>query len=176
MAQSRYRGAKAKRHPGGFVALPHAVIRSTQFTALSAHGVKLLADLLAQYNGSNNGDLCATWSLMHERGWRSRDTLGKALRELVGGGWISLTRQGGLHQPSLYGVTFFALDPSPKLEVSINSFPRGAWCTSVVVRGPQKRNGQHARRDNSARISTLGVSIDPANNSNRHARRAGGDT
>jgi hypothetical protein len=74
---------RAKRDPGGFVALPNIVIRSHQIARLSAHAVKLLFDLLAQYNGGNNGDLCATWTLMQPRGWKSRDTLGKALKELT---------------------------------------------------------------------------------------------
>src|SRR5215471_21690630 len=116
MTKPRYRAAKEKRPPGGFVALSYIVIRSPQFASLSPRAVKLLVDLLAQYNGGNNGDLCSTWTLMRERGWRSRDTLGKAQRELLERGWIAQTRQGGMHQPSLYGVTFLALDPSSKLE------------------------------------------------------------
>jgi len=31
-------------------------------------------DLGRQYNGKNNGDLCATWSMMAKRGWSSRST------------------------------------------------------------------------------------------------------
>jgi len=98
MTQPRYRDAKEKRPPGGFVALSYIAIRSQQFASLSSHAVKLLVDLLAQYNGGNNGDPCLTWKMMHQRGWRSRDTLWKAQRGLVERGWISLTRQGGLHQ------------------------------------------------------------------------------
>ena len=40
---------------------------------LSPRATKLLIDLLAQYRGYNNGDLCAPLSLMRERGWNSSD-------------------------------------------------------------------------------------------------------
>ncbi len=158
MAKASIRYAKDKRHPGGFVPLPHAVIRHERFAHLSSKAVKLLLDLLAQYRGDNNGDLCATWSMMAERGWRSRDTLSKALNELVEWGWIVQTRQGGMNSPNLYGVTFFALDPSPKLEVSAKAFPRGAWYQATPIDTGQKRDLEHAGRVDLERFNTEGVS------------------
>ena len=162
------RFAKEKRHPGGFVALPHAVIRSEHFARLSAKAVKLLVDLLAQYRGDNNGDLCAAWTLMCKRGWRSRDTLWKALTELVSNGWIAQTRQGGMNAASLYGVTFYALDPSAKLDVSAKAFPRGAWCQ---IAPDQKRALEHAGRVNSDAINTEDVSTLVPLAPNQPARR-----
>lgn len=159
----RLRKAEAKRNrePGGFVALPYIVIRSAQFASLSPSWVKLLMDLLSQKGKSNNGDLCATWSLMERRGWRSRDTLDKAQRELIDGGWIVQTRQGGLHRPSLYGVTFFALDWSSKMEVSANAFPRGLWSRMAPVQRPKRnRSRQHGGRVNGRETITPGVSND----------------
>lgn len=127
MAKSRWSKAQQKRDAGGFVPLSHVALRSAEFAALRPAAVKLLMDLLSQYRGNNNGELILTWSFAAERGWKSRDTLARARRELLHRGWVSLTAQGGLHKPSLYGVTLFALDPSQKLEVSVQSFPRGAW-------------------------------------------------
>ena len=54
--KNRYKDAVDKREGGGFVALPHAVIRSHSYSLLSAHAIKLLFDQLAQYNGGNNGE------------------------------------------------------------------------------------------------------------------------
>jgi hypothetical protein len=138
MAKSRWGDAKKKRDVGGFVALPFMVLRSDEFASLSAIAVKLLVDLLAQYRGDNNGDLTVTWSVMKMRGWRSRDTLERARRELLTNSWIALTAQGGLHRPSLYGVTFFALDESPKFDYSARSFPRGAWKATARTLPPRK--------------------------------------
>jgi len=86
------------------------MLQSPQWAALSAHALKLLLDLAAQHDGKNNGDLCAAWRLMAARGWRSRDTLGKALAELEESGWIVRTRQGGRHRASLYAITWRAID------------------------------------------------------------------
>lgn len=124
----RWKEAVSKRERGGFVPLPFAVIRSQSFAGLSAHAVKLLCDLLAQYKGDNNGDLCMAWKLMHERGWRSRDTLEKARRELLEFGWIVLSRQGGRHQASLYALTFYAIDDCrSKLDIGATGSPSGEW-------------------------------------------------
>lgn len=164
-AGKRIRYAKEKRDPGGFVPLPNIVIRSDQFTHLSAHAVKLLVDLLAQYRGSNNGDLCCTWSMMQPRGWRSRDTLAKALAELMERGFVTQTRQGGRHAPSLYGVTFYALDEQPKFDVRGKEFPRGAWARTALT--PAKpSNSCPAGRVNSSPINTPAVLPAPAINAN----------
>jgi hypothetical protein len=150
MGRRRREKWEGTRAPGGFIPLPKIVLGCEQFASLSAHAVKLLLDLLLQYRGNNNGDLCATWTMMKKRGWRSKDTLDKARRELLSGRWIALTRQGGLHAPSLYGVTFFSLNEAPKLELNSREFPFGAWATTP----PQKRNVQPARRVTNERIDT----------------------
>lgn len=125
---SRYKEAKEKRESGGFAPLPYVVLRSAGFARLGPHAVKLLMDLLAQYKGDNNGDLCASWTLMKERGWRSRDTLNKARRALLDGEWITITRQGGRRRPTLYAVTFYAIDEcGGKLDVRSTHSPPSAW-------------------------------------------------
>ncbi|HEX2242377.1 MAG TPA: hypothetical protein VHK27_03790 [Gammaproteobacteria bacterium] len=51
--------AKARRERGSFIQLSKAVINGTDFARLSAYAVKLFIDLYGQFNGRNNGDLCA---------------------------------------------------------------------------------------------------------------------
>src|SRR5665647_1169988 len=88
---------------GGYVALSHCVIRSQAYGNLSAYAVKLLNDLLSQYNGSNNGDLSAPYSTMkQQRGWKSKGTLSRAIKELRGAGFIETSRQGGRNKCSLF--------------------------------------------------------------------------
>ena len=122
---------RAKSKPafaGGFFLLPNALLNSPKFRALSPIGVKLLIDLGSQYNGKNNGDLCAAWKVMHPKGWNSEATLDKAKKELLAAGFIAETRKG--KRPnlcSLYGLTWQPLNPDPKLDVGPGGFPIGAW-------------------------------------------------
>lgn len=125
----RYKEHALKREPGGYVPMPHAVLRSAEFAELSPRAVKLLCDLLAGYRGDNNGDLCAALSLMKTRGWRSKEGLAGSLGELEAKRFIIRTRQGGRHKASLYGVTFFAFDwCSGKLDIDAPSRKfLGSW-------------------------------------------------
>ena len=123
-----WKDSRAKRESGPFVALPHAVLKSDAFLALSPYAIKLLLDLALQYRSDNNGDLSAAWKLMKARGWRSEETLNKAKKELLAVGLIAETRKGGRpNRTTLYGLTYYTLDPDPKLDVKVVSFPQGAW-------------------------------------------------
>lgn len=126
--RNRFKDAQAKREPGQFFPLPVDLIRSQSFSRLSPYAVKLLMDLIAQWNGYNNGDLCATWTLMKQRGWRSKETLNKALKELTARDFIVLTRQGGRHKASLYGFTCINIDEcGGKLDVQPGPKFKGRW-------------------------------------------------
>lgn len=115
---------------GGYLGLPHAVLESANYLALSAHAVKLLLDLGLQFRGANNGDLAAAWKLMQARGWRSRDTLGRALAELLHFGMIEKTRQGGLNQCSLFALTWQGVDECRgKLDVRSTPVASALWRT-----------------------------------------------
>ena len=97
---------------------PHHVLNHEKFKTLSRRATKLLMDIAAQYRGSNNGDLCAPFSLMQKRGWTSNDQLHKAKRELVDKEVIMVTRQGGRNKCTLYAVTWFQIDEcNGKLDV-----------------------------------------------------------
>jgi len=102
-----------------FLALPHAVLEHQDFVSLSNKAVRLLLDLAMQYNGSNNGDLCATFSMMKKRGWSSNDQRSKALKELIDKNFIVLTRQGGRKIASLHAITWQPINEcGGKLDVS----------------------------------------------------------
>lgn len=165
MARTR-RKIVGRSDSGGFFALPHAVQNSPNFRMLSAHAVKLLCDLGGQFKGNNNGDLSATWSLMHARGWKSRDTLGHALAELLHFGLIERTRQGGMHQCSLFALTWRAIDDCKgKLDCAPTRVPSGQWRQpQVAMLKPERKNRapntagvpiRHGPRVNSPRIVEL---------------------
>jgi hypothetical protein len=123
--RARLKGRRDKR--GSFSLFPHECGASDNYTGLSAHAIRLLHDLLHQYRGRNNGDLSMHWSLMRSRGWRSRGTLAVARRELLERGWIVQTLHGGRRKPSLYALTWLAIDDcGGKLEVRPQGAP-GFW-------------------------------------------------
>lgn len=127
-ARQNRKEAKAKRESGGFAPLPYQLLRSHSLGALSPRATKLLLDLLAQYNGFNNGDLAVAWKLMKKRGWHSQMTLNKAKDELLDRDMIMVTRQGGRNKATLYALTFYAIDHCKgKLDVSSTHSPLSTW-------------------------------------------------
>jgi hypothetical protein len=154
------RKARSRTQHGGYFGIPHAVMDSPNYLALSAHAVKLLGDLGRQFLGGNNGDSAATWTMMEKRGWKSRDTLGRALAELLHFGMIEKTRQGGLNRCSLYALTWQPIDDCRgKLEVSATRLASGLW---KIPKPPMQHRAKKKRA-----ASTTGVSI-------RHDRRVNG--
>jgi hypothetical protein len=86
------------------------IITSKEYANLSYKAVKLLVDVLEQFNGNNNGDMCITMSVMKKKGWKSSGTLQAAKKELEDKGWLQLLRPGGRHMCSLYAVSMYPID------------------------------------------------------------------
>lgn len=127
MARTRIK-ALGRKDAGTFLMIPTAVINSANFRALSAKAKALILDMGAGYNGHNNGDIAAPYSWMKERGWRSKDTLQRALVELRWRGMIEQTRQGGLVGASLYAFTWLSIDHCKgKLDVPATQVASGKW-------------------------------------------------
>jgi hypothetical protein len=127
MQRNRLR-MKGRRESPSFIAIPHECLNHVNYSRLSPYAVKLLLDLYAQYRGINNGDFTAAWKYMKPRGWKSKDTLTKALKELLSTGWIVLSRQGGRNQCSLYAVTFRSIDScGRKLDILETKTAPGNW-------------------------------------------------
>ena len=128
MARTRLK-ALGRKESGSFLRIPSVVLDSPNFRALSNKSKALILDIGARYNGFNNGDLAAPWSWMKTRGWKSKDTLHRALVELQHFGMIELTRQGGLMGPSLYAFTWMPIDLCNKvrLDVASNRIASALW-------------------------------------------------
>lgn len=127
---------------GRFLALPHALLASPRYRALSSSAVKLLIDIASQFNGKNNGDLSAAWKVMKVKGWRSEATLDRAKKELLSLGLIAETRKGRLPNTcSLYGLTWQPLNPNDKLDIGPAGFPAGEWAKPLEV---ERRRGHVA--------------------------------
>lgn len=108
-----------KRKSGSFLALPHVVLENENFVNLSSGAVKLLIDISLQYRGCNNGDLCAAYSIMQKRGWKSKKMIAQSLKELLEKEFLILTRQGGRNQPTLYAIAWRPIDEcNGKLDIN----------------------------------------------------------
>ncbi|MBT3043338.1 MAG: hypothetical protein KME67_10790 [Candidatus Thiodiazotropha sp. (ex Codakia orbicularis)] len=143
------RKAKGRREGGVFVAFPCSIMSHPNFIRLSPKGIKLLMDFCSQLRMKkggpvNNGDLTAAWVIMEKREWTSKASLYEAINELLHYGWIILTRQGCSHRPSLYGLTFYAInDCDGKLDVKETVAQPGDW-RSEKERWVPKRKTQRA--------------------------------
>lgn len=132
---------KGRRNEHTYAGLPHAVLKTRKYASLSAWAVKLLVDITAQYTGSNNGDLQASWSVLQHQGWRSKGSLSRATQELLQAGFIEKTRQGGRNRCSLYAITWQRVDRCPdkrtkvhKLDVSETRTASGLWRDEAPAR------------------------------------------
>jgi len=141
-----------RKESGTFLPVPTYVLACPNFCALSLKAKALILDIGARFTGFNNGDLAAPWSWMKERGWRSKDTLHRALQELRRAGMIEQTRQGGLHGPSLYAFTWRPIDAcKARLDVSPTRVASGKWRQSTLdnaqgteIRLPPQPSGRTA--------------------------------
>ena len=133
MANGRnHRKGGSGRDAGGFVALPWAVLDSAAYQALSHPAKALLMEIARQYVRDNNGKLLCSLAYMSKRGWKSRDVLTRAKRELLAAGLIFETCKGARpNKASWYAVTWATLD-------HIEGFDPGA--RSTFQRGAYRRN------------------------------------
>lgn len=124
MAKDRRARIKGRRNTATFLHIPHDVLNSPAYTTLKPSAVKLLIDIAGQFNGYNNGDLCAALSVLRSKGWTSSGGLNKQLKALLESGLIQQTRQGGRNRCSLYAVTWRAIDECKgKLDVKPTNTP-----------------------------------------------------
>lgn len=128
METRKFQRQKGRRAGPSFVSIPHFVLRSKQWAALSGSAVKLLLEMAAQYHGRNNGDLSATYTQLQPRGWSSKETLQRALSELETACWIERTRYGGRHVGcSLYAITWWPRDASKNHPEPAETKASHAW-------------------------------------------------
>ena len=100
------------KQKASFAGIPRVVMECPDYINLSANAIRLLLELANSYKGANNGDLCPAWTLMKQRGFRSKATLTKAIKELVAAEMIMLTRQGQFirNKAGLYALTWASID------------------------------------------------------------------
>ncbi len=127
------KSAKEARGGGAFLPFRLDVLQSVALANLSPHASKLLLDLASQWRLGNNGDASAAFEkVLRQRGWKSKTTLHKALRELLDSGLIVQTRQGSLHKCSLFALGWLAIDEcGGKLEIKATARPLNYWLDPI---------------------------------------------
>jgi hypothetical protein len=105
------------------------MIRSDAFRSLSAYGVKAVVDVSSEYDGKNNGNLSAAWSVMKDRGWNSKSTLWAALKEAVEKGFLKVARPGNKHHVcTLYAITWKPVDECGGIHwITVETLPTNDW-------------------------------------------------
>jgi len=130
----KYQQVKNRSSKKPFLLLPRDMITSDAYYSLSSSAIKLLICLGAQYYGTNNGDLTTAWSIMKDRGWRSKETLQNAIKELENTGFIIRTRQGGRNKCNLFALTWFPIDEcGGKLDVNSTRVASNNWKLNSLV-------------------------------------------
>jgi len=135
--------AKGRKANGRFAGIPHAVMNHPDYIALSASAIRLLLELSYQYNGHNNGALSAVFSSLHRRGFNSKTTLAKSLRELEEKRLMIRTRESRFLNPgrrcALYALTWLAIDECPGKELDVRPTavpPRSFTVDTIKTPGP----------------------------------------
>ena len=119
---------KGRSNQKRFLGINKDVLDSENYSKLGAWAVKLMVDIAKEYNGKNNGDLSATFSIMKKQGWRSKGTLNRAIKQLIKYGFLELTRQGGKNRCSLYAITWQSIDEcNGKLDVKETRVASNLW-------------------------------------------------
>ena len=130
--------SKTKWPKDRFIQIPHPILKSIAYTNCGAWARTLLIELILQFNGKNNGDLSAPYSLMKTRGFNSSGTLSKAGKELQKNGLIQITkfpRRTGTNfeMTKLLALTWFPIDECTdkfgnyKLEVNATTSASNKW-------------------------------------------------
>ena len=110
MTKSRNR---KKRASARYISIDYAVLEHPDFYEANPRCHKMLLYLLRQFNGRNNGDFSAAYSVLKKFGFRSKDTIASTLEELIERGLIVRTSESKFKNTNascdFYAVTWFQI-------------------------------------------------------------------
>lgn len=119
MARSKFEKAtgRRERQRGSFAMIPENVLLSTAYHGIRGEAARLLTAIAVQFNGHNNGNLCAAMSVLRKYGFTSADTVARSLKALLEQGLIIRTRegyfQGSTSKCALYALGWHKIDECP---------------------------------------------------------------
>lgn len=132
---------KSRKGGGRYAGIPHAVMNHPDYVALSPNAIRLLLEMAKQYNGHNNGDLSAAFSVLKHRGFGSKTTLAKLLRELQERDILRCSRPWHFLNPgsqcALYALTWLNVDECPGKELELKPTRTPLRCfTAKIIKMP----------------------------------------
>ncbi len=133
---------KVRLDVGRHFIIPHSIMDHSDWQQLSPNAVCLLLELAKQYNGRNNGDLTAAWTIMKKRGFNSQTTLNNALHCLIKWRYIVRTREGCFCNPgkrcALYALTWLPIHEckGKELEISPTTAPYRSFSLEIKKPSP----------------------------------------
>jgi hypothetical protein len=152
MAKS-YKGSKNKRDGDRYVALPHVVIDSPSYRALGHPARALLIDIARQYTGSNNGRLVACAKYLKPLGWKSNDTVSRALVELKEQALLIETRMGMRpNRAAWFALAWYSLDKADGMDIDPRTYRTGQYKIAALT---PSGGVERVRIDPAGGVSTL---------------------
>jgi len=153
MAKSYGKNSGRRESHGGFGALPRVVWKNPDYHRLTGSAVKLLMDLACQYNGKNNGDLTVAYSIVNDRGCGAKDTITRAVRELLEARMIIQTREGLFTNPgakcALYALSWLPVNEcqGKGLSVDATAAPLRAFSMEKFIKNPGPESGRSSSQN-----------------------------
>jgi hypothetical protein len=160
------KGHDWNRDSGGFIALPWTVLDCPAYRRLSHPAKALLLEVARQFVRNNNGRLLLSRAYLLSRGWKSSDTITRAKRELLNGGFIYETVMG--HRPnkaSWYAVTWLGLDKLPGYDPGASEgFRRSTYLQSTPLKNTSLKPPKGTEKNVNAPLKgTEAVEVVPLN-------------
>jgi hypothetical protein len=133
MAKS-YKASKEKRDGDRYIALPHVVIDSPSYRALGHPSCALLIDIARQYTGTNNGKLVACAKYLKPMGWKSNDTVTRALAELKEHKLLIETRMGMRpNRAAWFALGWYSLDSVDGMDIDPRTYRTGGYKIAPLI-------------------------------------------
>ena len=129
-----FKRSKEKRDGDRYIALPHVVTDSPSYRQLGYAARALLIDIARQYTGSNNGRLVACTKYLRPMGWKSNDTVTRALVYLKDSGLLIETRMGMRpNRAAWFALGWYALDDGKGMDIDPRAYRTGQYKLAPLI-------------------------------------------
>lgn len=127
---AKFKKNRDKRDGKLFVLLPRVVLESPGYRLASHPARTMLIDIAMQYTGHNNGKLTACAKYLKPMGWKSNNTVLRAVHELLSCELLIETRKGARpNKAAWFALSWLDLDQGQGLDIDTKLYRRGGYMT-----------------------------------------------